>query len=134
MTNFISKIRDGQFELAQKIAESLLEQNPIEDEVLRQDFLRDVMLSVRGYTDWMASRLWRKELQFESPIGLPKFDPEAVAQEFDIKLEVLSLVETYLASHPVTLPGLGSLEGGRITVDWEVLREWADYYDWTPVY
>jgi hypothetical protein len=105
-------------------------------ELMRQDLFREVALSLRGFSDWLGSALWRKRLaegrwaEEEAVPGSVRHQREGIALKYGVETDVLSLVISQFMEGKYDLPGVGRIECGSVRVDADALTRWASYYDW----
>lgn len=161
MADFISTLRDQQFTLATEISNSMAAQlkskfrdalerkvreagvpeAEIDEEsidlLLTQELLRDVMLAIQGYTDWLGTQLWRRRLKagrIAEDEPLPTCDQRsqaAIVERYPVDGELLGLVIEALHQRSSELPAVGHVDGAWIRVDAHALARWAGYYDWS---
>jgi hypothetical protein len=95
---------------------------------------RDLLLAFRGYSDWLAALLWRKNKASEAELALPTLTQaniDALADRVDASREMFKWLESHLMKNKVRLPGIGDVVCGRLTVDRRALEQWASCFDWT---
>jgi hypothetical protein len=98
---------------------------------------RDATVAVHGYTDWLASSLYRKHRQLGRPLRdveevpvLSPLDISAIAQRYKVDGQIVELVVKELLSRRASLPFVGAIEGTRVLIDSAQLTRWADHYSW----
>jgi hypothetical protein len=103
---------------------------------MRQDLFREVALSLRGFSDWLGSTLWRKRPEHgrwaveDGVLKSVREHRDAIALKYGVETDVLSLLIAQFMEGKYYLPGVGRIECGSVRVDADALARWASYYDW----
>ncbi|GEM_PF-5377546 len=153
MTNFIETVREAQLNLVRrffgspvgvalhkrrgiKLREEIMKLcgSVIEDEVGRRAYAElryDVITAIVGYTDWLATKLWR-DYQSTNPMTLVLDNRarEQIVVRHQCNRKVLDTVIEFIATSGERLPVIGYV-GPNIVIDREALTHWASYFDWT---
>lgn len=99
---------------------------------------RDLLLAFRGYSDWLASHIWRdtiaRDVALPARLELPRLTQEridALSMQVDAAPEIFGWLGNHLSTARTDLPGIGVVNRGVLDVDRNALREWANCFDWT---
>lgn len=108
-------------------------------DLVAQEIQNDVLRALVGYTDWLATSLWRKRGRNGTlpVVALPRpsaADAKLIADEYGLEFdETLSRLLDALCVEQGPLPAIGSVNDGQLHVDMTLLTQWADHYDWSTV-
>lgn len=108
-------------------------------EILASELERDIYTALVGYSDWLASRLWRAYGVQPQVTPLPQSErlrtcdevaQARIMQDYCVDAEPLNLVLTGVEGG-LTLPPIGHVDDRRVLhINWESVARWADLYDW----
>jgi hypothetical protein len=112
-------------------------------DILNSELERDLYMALVGYTDWLASRVWREhglrrpgEARRPPPATqrLPVCDEEAQArirEAYHVDAGPVNLVLDAVELG-LELPPIGQVDDRRVLhMNWDNISRWADLYEWT---
>jgi len=146
MSDWLSKIRREQLELARKITDEIVPQELLQSKAaidlsesnswlfFKSKVGHEILLAIYGYTDWIACHIKRSN-NFSAQF-LPELsdeDTQHIAKIYDVRAEFLkALIARRLTRPGNILPLLGSIDSdGKLLPNEEILKKWAELYDWS---
>lgn len=94
--------------------------------VLESGLEREVLVSVKGYINWVSCRIVRSgDYSVPSPAEI---DFKAIREKYDVQPETLRRTASWLHSQKC-LPLLGTIKKGRFNPDHEEFEKWKQAYD-----
>ena len=97
--------------------------------LIHGDLRQDTFVSVKTYTDWLASRIVRKG-DYSVPT-LEEINHKSIKDKVQIRgSKILDRAINYMHSQP-TLPLLGKIEDGHFKPDHKEFEKWKSCYGWS---
>ena len=104
----------------------------------RSDLERNTFVAVKGYTEWLSSKLWRDgAVGMAGPLPLPPCTPEdrnMLSKFYDVRPDVLDAAIDALCNTPkgegITVLPAGRIYQDKIVVFDSLLKEWAGQFNW----
>lgn len=147
-TDFISKVRKEQSELAEEYANETMQMIPdvalaffFPSETSDLNCLRECFASemadsiiepIIGFTDWLACKVVRSgDFNAQALPVCGEVDLEEICQKFHTTSEVLRYVVARMTQSGTKIPLIGTIDKcRRLIPDEAALKEWAKYYKW----
>ncbi len=92
---------------------------------LESELKRNTLSGITGYTDWLLSRIVRKD-DYSVP-ALDEIDCKAIQEKYDVPPALLQRVIGYVHSQE-EMPLLGKISYGRFHPDSKEFQQWKDRF------